>query len=384
MKRCIALLFFTLLAACATTPPPPANTSLFEDRLFAPASERISVEDIFAITPEMKEFVHAVVGPAAKNSGASKALYNALYPKGDLRIDYDASVTRNARQTYEAKSGNCLSLAIMTASLARELGLTVQYQYVLVDETWSRHGDLFFSSGHVNLILGKKHNNVYRSTGDPSESIVIDFLPGNDAAHLPAQSIDEKKIAAMYMNNRAAESMAANRLDDAYWWAREAVLQDPSFTTAYNTLGVVYLRHGNAQLAQRVFGYSLELEPHDTVAMFNLIQALNDQGLTADASRMTARLHELQPDQPYHLFNLGRAAMEHGDFKTARDLFQKEVDHDPYNHEFQFWLASANFRLGDMKQANAHLKLAMEYSTTRSGRELYAAKLDRLRAYLAN
>jgi Flp pilus assembly protein TadD len=383
MKRCIALLFSILLAACATTPPLPANTSLFEDRLFAPASERISVEDIFALTPEMKEFVHARVNAGSRETGSTRALYNALYPKGDLRIDYDAAVTRNARQTFEAKSGNCLSLAIMTAALARELNLTVKYQHILIDETWSRHGDLFFSSGHVNLVLGKK-NTVYQSTGDPSEAIIIDFLPTGDASHLPSHTIDEKTIVAMYMNNRAAESMAANRLDDAYWWAREAVLQDPSFTTAYNTLGVVYLRHGNAQLAQRVFGYSLELEPHDTVAMFNLIQALNDQGLTADANRMTAKLHELQPDQPYHLFNLGRAAMEHGDFKTARDLFQKEVDHDPYNHEFQFWLASANFRLGDMKQANAHLKLAMEYSTTRSGRELYAAKLDRLRAYLAN
>ena len=76
--------------------------------------------------------------------------------------------------------------------------------------------------------------------------------------------------------------------------------------------------------------------------------------------------------------------MQNGDFKTARTLFQKEVNHDPYNHEFQFWLASACFRLGDMQEANKHLKLAMEYSTTRNGRALYAAKLDRLKAYLTN
>jgi predicted Zn-dependent protease len=118
--------------------------------------------------------------------------------------------------------------------------------------------------------------------------------------------------------------------------------------------------------------------------MFNLIQADKDLDLTAEAEKWTARLHQLQPEQPYHDFNLGRVAMEKGDFKAARELFQKEVDRDPYNHEFQFWLASAYFRLGDMQQAHKHLKLAMDYSTTRNGRELYAAKLDRLKAYLAN
>ena len=57
--------------------------------------------------------------------------------------------------------------------------------------------------------------------------------------------IEEKTILAMYMNNRAAESLAGGRIDDAYWFARAAVLQDPDFMTPYNTLGVVYQRHGN-------------------------------------------------------------------------------------------------------------------------------------------
>jgi tetratricopeptide (TPR) repeat protein len=383
MRARFALLFSILLAACATTPPPVANMSLFGDALFAPPSERIDAEDIFALTPEMKEFVHTRVAHETRHVGSSKALYYALYPKGDLRIDYDASTTRNARQTFEAKSGNCLSLAIMTAALARELNLKVQYQHVLVDETWSRQGNLFFSSGHVNLVLGKKHK-IYQPTSDPSDTIVIDFLPHGDAAQLPAQFIDEKTIIAMYMNNRAAESMATNHSDDAYWWARNAVLQDPSFTITYNTLGVVYLHHGDPELARRVFSYTLEREPSNTVALFNLIQVLKNLGRTVEADAMTARLQALQPEQPYHFFNLGREAMQRGDFKTARDLFLKEVDRDPYNHEFQFWLASAYFRLGEMQKAGKHLKLAMEYNPTRSGRELYAAKLDRLKAYLTN
>ena len=40
--------------------------------------------------------------------------------------------------------------------------------------------------------------------------------------------------------------------------------------------------------------------------------------------------------------------MRDGNFKTARDLFAKEVDRAPYYHEFHFWLANAYFGLGDV------------------------------------
>jgi len=33
----------------------------------------------------------------------------------------------------------------------------------------------------------------------------------------------------MYMNNRAVETLARGNLDDAYWWARAAILEDPHF-----------------------------------------------------------------------------------------------------------------------------------------------------------
>ena len=75
------------------------------------------------------------------------------------------------------------------------------------------------------------------------------------------------------------------------------------------------------------------------------------------------------------------AAMQAGDFATARDLFSKEIARDGYNHEFHFWIAAAYSRLGDKEQARKHLATAMEFSNTRHERDLYAAKLDRISSY---
>ena len=76
----------------------------------------------------------------------------------------------------------------------------------------------------------------------------------------------------MYMNNRAVEALARGDVDDAYWWAREAIVQSPSFLAAYNTLGVVYRRHGNAREAEAVLRFVLEREPANTQAMSNLVR----------------------------------------------------------------------------------------------------------------
>ena len=73
--------------------------------------------------------------------------------------------------------------------------------------------------------------------------------------------------------------------------------------------------------------------------------------------------------------------MRNGDFKAAKDLFEKEVDRDAYYHEFRFWLAAAYLGLGEVERARTELTAALENSTTRKEHELYAAKLDRIRSY---
>jgi Tfp pilus assembly protein PilF len=73
-------------------------------------------------------------------------------------------------------------------------------------------------------------------------------------------------------------------------------------------------------------------------------------------------------------------ALREGNYRQARDLIAKEVDRAPYYHEFHFWLAAAYVGLGEIDQAKKQLALAWQYSTTRTERDLYAAKLDRIRA----
>ena len=387
MKRFAALLsrglfcafVAALLAACATPPAPPPPGPLFHDALFKAPARPIDAAAVFAMSEPMKHYLRVDIARRLRNEGLQRGLINALYTHGELKLDYDSAITRNAAEAFDARSGNCLSLVIMTAAFAKELGLRVTYQSVDMEETWSRSQDIVFSNGHVNLVLAGRIGRLDPGY-DETKLLTIDFLPAEDILGQRARPISEDTVIAMYMNNRAAEALARGELDDAYAWARAALVRAPAFSSAHNTLGVIYLRHGNLREAQAVLEPLLQREPRNRQALSNLAMVVDQLGQADEAQALRARLARIEPDPPYAFFRSGLAAMRRGDYLSARALFGREIARADYNSEFHFWFAIASFKLGDVDQARKHLAIAMENSTTRGDHDLYAAKLDRLRA----
>ena len=375
-----AALMCVLLAACASPQPRvPPPEFLFKDDLFSAPSERITAADVFALSDPMKRYLRTEITGQLRTMGPQQGLISALYQRDQLKLQYDASMTRNASQAFDARAGNCLSLVIMTAAFAKELGLQVRYQSAYLEETWGRSGDLLVRSGHVNVTLDRRMSD--RGTIGNTSALTIDFLPAESLRGLRTHDIQEETIVAMYMNNKAVEALVEGRSDDAYAWTREAVFQSPEYLGSHNTLGVIYMRRGDLAQSARVFSYLLGREPSNARAMSNLAQVLARQGRDVESAALLRRLAQIEPVGPFHYFNLGLAAMEQENFKLARELFAKEVARADYNAEFHFWLALANFKLGDIESARKHLALALENGVTRNDRALYAAKLAWLQTH---
>ena len=377
-----ALALCMLLAGCAQQPVSEGYEGLFADHLFPPPAERISAADVFALSDEMRRYVQEEMVERLRIKGMHRGLLDALYTKHNLKLDYDAAITRNASQAFEARSGNCLSLVIMTAAFAKALGLSVEYQSAFVEPTWSRVGGMHFLSGHVNIKLGGRSVGTgTRTLFDAGEMMIVDFLPAGELRGLRTWPIGEHTVVAMYMNNRAAESLARGQADEAYWWARAAIVQDPEFLTAYNTLGVVYLRHGSWTQAERVLGRVLAHEPENTQALSNLTMVLEKLGRGDEATQLARKLAVIEPYPAFYFLDRGLAALRQGKPEVARALLAREVERSPYHHESHFWLGVANLRLGHVQEARRNLDLALENSTTLGDRELYRSKLERMRMY---
>jgi Tfp pilus assembly protein PilF len=376
-----ALLCTTLfLGGCAAValPPPPHLAALLDDSAFPAPARPADAASLFALSPAMRAHLNSrAFQSRLRHDGSARGLLAALYSKSDLQLDYDATVTRTAAETYAQRSGNCLSLVIMTAAFARELGMQVRFQSVETDDTWSRANSLYLVSAHVNITLAPRVQSLARYDAEPE--LTVDFLPARDASRLRTHALEEDDIVALYLNNRAVEELVQGRIAEAYWWVRAALQARPSTLAAYNTLAVIYQRSGRPLLAERVYRTALDSTPDSLIVMQNLASLLAANGKPAEADAMARRIAALYPAPPYHYFNQAMSAYQAGDFTRARSLFAREVARAPYNDEFHFWLGLANLQLGEWGTAEKQLVLARDTSARADTRERYSAKLMHLR-----
>lgn len=382
MKAVLATLVALLITGCAAPPPMPPSADLFHDALFAPATVVIEPDQAMALSGPMRAFVEDRLRHVRFGVDRRRWLMEALYRREDLRLEYDASMTRTAAQAFESRSGNCLALVMMTGAFAKAMGLSVRYQLVLGEDSFDRTDDLAISIGHVNLTLDDGALRIGKVTSD-LDPWTIDFLPAREAGRLRTRAIEEHTVIAMFLNNRAVESLVQGQPDDAYWWAREAIRRDPELLSAYVTLGVIYRSRHQPALAEAALARVNQREPDNTQALANRVLALRDMGREAEAGALQQRLDRLDPNPRFRDFRLGMTALHERRFDDARRLFEREVDRAPGYHEFQFWLAVAYAQLNDPKRAAEHLALAMAASTTRKDHDLYAGKLERLKALQA-
>lgn len=379
----LVLLLCAFLTACATVPTSPAAAkpdALFHDALFAAPTQAVNPDDVFAMSAAMTRYLQTDIVRQLRSDGAARGLVNALYRRDQLKLDYDTLTTRNAAQAFEARQGNCLSLVLMTAAFAKALDLQVSYNTVNVDEIWSRADGMAFLNSHVNVTLGPR--TIHQTSGyDPGRHMTIDFLPADQIAGHRTQPVSEETVVAMYLNNKAAEALSAGQLDEAYAWVRAGIMRAPDFLSPYNTLGVIYTRHGAWNAAEQVFNHVLKIRPTDKHALANLAGLMSKQNRLAEAQLLQVRLKRLEPYPPYYFFQLGTQAMERGEYKAASEMFAKEVQRADHSSEFHFWLSVAHFRLGELVQARKQMALAIENSNTRSDQALYSAKLERMRSH---
>lgn len=375
MRALLLTLIAVVLTGCASTPASETPTYLFADARFAPSPAAVGAENLFQLDARMREFADAQLVGAVERNGTYFGLFETL--RGELRLDYDAPGTRPAAETFRARTGNCLSLVVLTAAFAKHLGIPVHFQAVQGRDTWSRAGGIAFYSGHVNLRLGLEDGKT--TLVRAFDGLTIDFLAPDNAGRFSSHPIHEQTLVAMYLNNRGAEALLAGSFDEAYAWVRAAIETDPGYLSSVNTLGVIYLRHGDLREAERAFDHVLRREPANANAMTNMVRVLTRAGRTLEATAWRGRLAALMPYPPFYFLDEGLAALARGDPGLALSLFERELERMPYNEELHFAIARADLQRGKFASARRHLVLAQKYSTASDRRDIYGAKLAALR-----
>jgi len=350
---------FIVLAGCAAAPPAPLPAHLlWQDQAFGYDAALVSVgkRDLFQLDAGLLSKLH---DPRIQNSSAQYRLHHLesiLFGPKAKDFPYSWGHSTVAAETWRRKSGDCLSLTVLSYSLARALDMSVQMQEVRVPVVFDRRGNVEFFNRHVNVFI-RSVGDLYLISGSmrPGD-VIIDFEP-QVASRREGSALSEDGILARFYNNLAAEYLAQGDLPLAYAHFKAAVLADPGYSPSYSNLAQLYIRKGFLQSAEQLLLHTIALNDDADIALRSLHQLLVSQGRESEALKYKEILQDRQYKDPYYWLGVGLHHLEEGNYQKAVDALERAQDLTRGFQEVHRYLAIAYWRAGNPIQAKNQLSV---------------------------
>jgi tetratricopeptide (TPR) repeat protein len=349
-------------AGCASTPPEPLKPtaaqaaapapSLWLDSQFAydPSLVTVKREDLFRLDPELEA---KLADPAMHEGRRLHRLLTTIFGPNLRAFGYVGGHSTIAAETWRNRKGDCLSLTVLTYSVARKLGMSAQMQEVQTAAIFDRRGQFDMVNQHVNVLFYKTHLDLLEEF--QGRDVIIDFEP-DFASGRKGTPLNEDGIVARYYNNVAVESMAAGRFDVAYAHFRAAIAAQPDYASAYSNLAVLYRKAGHDTEAERLLRRAVALDSTNSdVALYELHRLLVDTDRPDEAREIARKLEARRAADPYYWTGLGLKHLQEGDPRAAIDALLKAREIAPGFSEIHRSLAIAYAQVGERTHANDEL-----------------------------
>ncbi len=143
----------------------------------------------------------------------------------------------------------------------------------------------------------------------------------------------------------ADEYLEAGQLRKAEHALLRIISDEPNDASAYNKLGMVYLRDKNFKDARASLKQALKLEPENDTFYNNLGLLHYQQGQYEDAIEAYERSLEIDNKIPSRLVNLGLAYFMVKKYRKASDQYSQALILDPRNEEYRELLKQAEEKM---------------------------------------
>lgn len=372
-QRTGILLFAMLLASCATTPPDAMLEeaevswiqSVIDYQATLPADHPDTIEKQFVINDEMREEVQAQFSMLSKHSAVRSVAHWLLGDYG-RNMEYDVNANFSPIEAYEKQRGNCLSFTILLVSLAKELGIKVEYNLVDIPDTWTMDEGL-------GMVFYRHVNGVLKSHGKRQ---IFDLAMELYDAGYPQEYISETEVFAMLMNNRAIEALERLDIEKAKHMIKLAISVNPESADLWVNLGVIEKRHGSIKNAESAFLYAYGVNKYSIVAISNLERFYRELGLSSKAAKFAKQAERARLSNPYIHYHKALTLYENGEFRKAMHSTKRAIilhDQDPKFFELKSLIAQKQERFKDALLA---LEQAYILSSKEEQRTKYANKVD--------
>lgn len=391
MKRSIVLLIvllilcMLLISGCATQPVATSDdlSAYFHDRHFTASLDLPDTDDLFELPESAVHLLRREVISSKNYQQQSSVMMHEWLANyinaSDGGFRYADNLTRSASDTFENREGNCLSLVVLTAALAKELGVKVEFQEVDIPPVWDRQGGFYLVNGHINLkLLPQNKGNVFNIS---TQSIQVDFLPERAMQGYQKRRVSRSTVVSMFYNNLAAEALVEGDYDRAYGLLKLALEQYELFLPALNTLAVLYRYKGLDSQAEALYQYILRVEPEDMNALNNYAIMLSAQDRLEEWADVHKVMELARIRNPYYYYGMAQQAYFDRDYQDALIWYKRAIAKADYRHEFYFGLSRTYWVTGDERRAEQSLKKALKLTTDEYNKRRYQSKLQAMRSH---
>ncbi|MUH71886.1 tetratricopeptide repeat protein [Psychrosphaera haliotis] len=381
-KRLFTVIAFSVvLNACQSigeiptslkTPLPPLKMELSEWAKL-PFKKQNIASPYELTNAQRRDFLTYFHHPLQANTKPHKRLYNYL-EQFVSNFSY-LNETYSSSDALNSKSGNCMSLALVTTSLAELAGLEIKYQMLSGAPLFYAKGKSVFVSQHIRT-------KVYAVEEPKSEDmmyfgkthLVIDYY--KNQADLSGHHISKAEFISMYFSNLAAEHYAKGELLLAYELSANAMSIYPNSPENINTHSLIIKELFSIEEAIKLLTIGYERQLSSLNLMSNLKLFLIRTGQNTKALKVSNNIKSINDPNPYQWLKLGNELYEKKQLTKAMSYFEKAKELAPYLDEVYLAQAKVQFKLGNKKLAKMNLIKAMEAPIKVNEVSLYQAKLS--------
>jgi hypothetical protein len=257
----------------------------------------IKPHEILVLTPKQKaEFLSFFNSDEQQDVSPNFRISNFL-EKWATDFSY-AGDTFTATEAFEKRSGNCLTLAILTTALANVVGLDVYYKKVFTPPIYRRHNHVLTTSAHVKtIVLGPEAEEKKLGVIFFRSRTVIDYFPSslNDTGEYVAFN----DFISMYYQNKAAKAMAVNNSSLVYSLLSRAMRQTPLNSETLNALAVFYRQNMLYKKARDIYEFAIENNVESIHTLSNYAVLLSEVGDSATLAKIGSKLLDVEESNPY-------------------------------------------------------------------------------------
>jgi tetratricopeptide (TPR) repeat protein len=342
----------------------------FNQRLFEPPTV-ISDEDIFHLSQEQRaDFFQFLNDP--KFVSTPRHVRVATYMGLILDQFTFSDKTLTTRQSLASKSGNCLSLTVLTTAFAELAGVDVAYQLLDQNPIYSIDRGLLVTSDHLRAVLrsqptaGESFSSVSR--------VRIDYYQTDGLSYIDNISTNYQR--SLFYSNLAVGNLFNDDIDSAYAYAARALDIYKSNASALVTMGIVHRKRGDLAKAEEIYLHGAKYFDKAPAFIGNYVALLNSQNRDVDLNQLVRVGSSKVQDHPWQWIRAGKKSFNSGDYDKAISFYEHALDLAPDLHQVYLLAGDASYANGNKKESRQYLVQALSVANQMSDRSEYKRKLE--------